>query len=73
VTSEVNAPVAVVIDRLLTHPERYMTNTGTYADGYIDGLIDVMTELGMFHPASNYVALRKQIRKAKLSTPRWST
>lgn len=57
--------VKATVNLLITHPERYVTSSGTYADGYLDALIDLLTGLGLLRPDASYEELREQIRQQK--------
>lgn len=61
-----DSAVSDIITRLLTDPARYVACAGTYADGYLDALLDLLTGLGQLQPPANYQALRMQIIQKQL-------
>ena len=56
-----DAVMSEVVNGLITKPERYVTCSGTYADGYLDALLDLLAGLGLFRPDAAYELLRRQI------------
>lgn len=60
-----DAEVKEVTSQLMTDVGRYMAVSGTYADGYLDALLDVLAGLGLLQVPAAYEALRQQIRQQK--------
>lgn len=61
-----DSAISDIITKLLTDPARYVACAGTYADGYLDALLDVLTGLGQLRPPASYQALRMQIIQKQL-------
>lgn len=61
-----DSAIGDIITGLLTSPARYVACAGTYADGYLDALLDMLTGLGQLQPPANYQALRMQIIQKQL-------
>lgn len=60
-----DAVMSEVVNGLITKPERYVPAQGTYADGYLDALLDLLTGLGLFRPDAAYKLLREQLSRQK--------
>lgn len=54
-------PVLRAAEELMGDPARYVGSSGSYADGYIDALIDVLTKLRLAEPGVAYERMRQSI------------